>query len=542
MPIGDFVKKNKVFTFFTTVFLVWIITLIILIFTAQRDVVFYDALSQTDVSSEYSSTIPLLRYLVEPFSGIAFMIKDSYTWILAFLGIMVIYRFIYIILRKRGLFNTEKGKLIWYPIKDIIGFSFKVIGLFLLIGLSILGIGYLVIGFHFINNTFMDLLQIGIPVSFILILIKVIVILYKGFNPNLCLGYMNKKRKQPLERQSRVKKVSRIARREISYILGIGLLLAGSNILLIATHFPTQKIETSLAADEFLFDFHVHTSSSDGFLTPEERVLWYMEQGIDGAAFSDHDNLEGAIAAKAFVEANNLDFIVLVAEEWTDHDDDTGFHMNIFGLDEAIVPLESETPEWFDGPKAMNVSDTIAYVKANGGYVTVNHYNTGNNPNGGIGNPYNLTDFVKWGIDGFEIVNGGSYQGRYETIRDFCIAQNISCMGGSDSHENSELNTVVKLRLADPTDLTLANIFETLKNNTHEVIAIRFNPREINLGDLIDDLGLGIIENFAEYLINLEAFQILSWIIWSCAGYLIMVLFYRKVKRSDIEKLRKNIL
>jgi hypothetical protein len=190
----------------------------------------------------------------------------------------------------------------------------------------------------------------------------------------------------------------------------------------------------------------------------------------------------------------------------------------------------------------MNASDTIAYVKANGGYITVNHYNYDPNPNGGFGEPYNLTQLRDWGVDGFEIVNGGSYSGKYEHIREFCIANNLICMGGSDIHTNEDLNTFIKLKIADPTNLTVTNIFETLKNNTHEVIAIDLNPKIVDFPSDLNDFGFYVLEDFINYFFNVDPYQAFSWLIWSVLAYIILFLAYRKIKRVEIKDLKNKIL
>ncbi|GAG97584.1 unnamed protein product, partial [marine sediment metagenome] len=154
--------------------------------------------------------------------------------------------------------------------------------------------------------------------------------------------------------------------------------MLGFNILLISTPFPTQKIEGNLDSDEFLFDFHGHTTMSDGWITPEQRVMWYIEHGIDGAAFTDHDNIRGAIIAQNYVEINGLDFVVWIGAEWTDNERDV--HMNYYGLEEEIVAPMSATP--LGTTLALNASEMITYVKSRGGYVIVNHYNYDPNPQG----------------------------------------------------------------------------------------------------------------------------------------------------------------
>ncbi|MFW9782297.1 MAG: PHP domain-containing protein, partial [Candidatus Heimdallarchaeota archaeon] len=184
----------------------------------------------------------------------------------------------------------------------------------------------------------------------------------------------------------------------------------------------------------------------------------------------------------------------------------------------------------------------INYVKSQGGYIVVNHYNFDPNPNGGYGVPYNLTQLRDWGVDGFEIINGGSYGGKYQQVRDFCILNNLTCIGGSDIHTNEPLNTFVKIKLADPSNLTIANIFETLKNNTnHEVIAIELNPKLVDFSNDLNDFGFYIFEEFINYFLNMNTYQSISWICWSGSIYLIIFLLYRKIKKVDLSRLQRKI-
>jgi hypothetical protein len=552
MSLKDFIKKNKLFSVITIAFLVWVGFLIVLSLTAVREVTFMEVLGKnegTDVSTQYSSVLSFFRYLLEPFAAISYIFVEGYEVVIAILIIIFLYRIVFLISKKRGLIKNEKAKLLWYPIKDMIRTSFLLLTPLILIGVAIIAILYFTTGMYYVNLHFMNLIQFILIFSFIILAIKATVIAAKWFHPQLKLNYSKKKRYKVLERQSRGAKLSRATRREFSYLFGVSLFILGSALLLMSTQFPGHTIvpKTDLEEGELLLDFHVHTTFSDGWITPEERVLWYMDHGISGAAFSDHDNLRGARAAKEFVEKNNLNFLVFAAEEWTDHERETGLHMNIYGLDEELVPFESYVP---GGPKAMNASDTIQYVKSQGGFVTVNHYNYRKNPNGGRGTPYNVTDFVKWGVDGFEITNGGGWGGKYRDIRKFCLnetgelTRKIACIAGSDTHTNQEINTFIRVKV-DPNNLTLANIFATLKNNTHDVIAIDLYPRVFEFPDSLnwlEDIGFGIIESSVNYFSNIDSFQVLSWIIWSCIGYLLLAFLYRQTKKLDLEKVKRKIL
>jgi hypothetical protein len=538
MNIRSFLSKNKFFTFISATFLVWLFFVLILSVIGRRTVIFYDALGHVDVSSEFSSNLPILRYIVEPFMVIAMILEYEFTWMFLFLLIYPIFRGVYLLLKKKGMFKSNKYKYISYPIVDVIYFSFKVLTISILIVAVYILIGYLIQGYFFIGRNFMIPIQLAVHLGMVFIFLKIGFMILKLIHPKLSLNLSKKFLKHNIQR----KRKRQTAKRETVFYVGIGVLLLSTNIVLISTPFTPHEIIpiVRLEDDEFLFDFHVHTTFSDGWLTVEERIDWYIKQGISGAAFSDHDNIRGATMAQRYVEQHGLDFIVFMAEEWTQNAEPPGeIHMNYFGLAEEIVPLESYTP---GGPLAMNASDTISYVKANGGYITVNHYNVDLNPSGGIGFPYTLDQLKDWGVDGFEIVNGGSHGSKYQQIREFCLNNNLTCIGGSDIHTNEDINSFIKLKLDDPTNLTVANIFETLKLNTHEVITIQFYPQVVDFPGDLNDFGFYVLEDFINYILHMELYQALSWIIWSCIGYSLFLLVYRKVKTTDLRRLKAKIL
>ena len=539
MNLKSFLLKNKVFSILTLIFSIWILILILFAAIGPRNIVFYDALGQSDVSSEYSSVLPWYRYIVEPFAIIAFVFEYEFTWLLLVLIIYPILRVIYVFLRKKGRFHSEKYNQIRHILTDFIYFAFKVFSITLVVVLLIILIGYFIQGFFFVSRYFMVPIQIGIHLCFILIGIKIGYTLMKLFHSKLKLNLASKIEHNIRRATGKKPRITYNLKKEFVFFTGIIFLLLGSNIVLLSIQFPPHRIlpTTPLEDDEFLFDFHVHTTFSDGWLTPEERVLWYIEHGISGAAFSDHDNLRGARAAQEFVEKNDLDFIVWTAEEWTNHEPDPEIHMNYFGLDEEIVPPESYTS---GGPVAMNASDLIAYVKANGAFITVNHYHYESNPDGGMGAPYTLEQLRDWGVDGFEIINGGRYND-YTEIRQFCIDNNLVCIAGSDIHTNEDLNTFVKLKLDDPNNKTIENIFKNLRNNTHEAVAVKFYPEIVDIPGDLTDLGLYVLEDFVNYFLNIDAYQALSWILWSSTFYIIFVLFYRKIKKVELKHLKYKI-
>ncbi len=537
MNIRTFVKKNKFFTIFSIIILIWIVFLVIISIIGERTVIFFDVLGQVDVSSEFTSKFPLLRYFVEPFMVFATIFEYEFTWMFLFLIFYPILRVGYLYLKKKGMFISNKYRYITYLIVDIIYFCFKVLTLSILLVAIYILIGYLIQGYFFISRYFMIPIQLAIHLSMVLIFLKISFVFLKLFHPKLSLDLSKKFQKNKTQRRARVQTI----KRETVLYVGIGLLLLSANIVLISTPFTPHEIIPTIPLDddEFLFDFHVHTTFSDGWLTVEERINWYIQQGISGAAFSDHDNIRGAKMAQKYVEESHLEFIVFMAEEWTQNANNPGeIHMNYFGLAEEIVPLESYTP---GGPLAMNASDTISYVKSNGGYITVNHYNYELNPNGGYGVPYSLDQLRDWGVDGFEIVNSASYGWKYQQIRNYCLSNNLTCIGGSDIHINEDLNTFIKLKLSDPTNLTVANIFKTLKLNTHQVIAITLNPKIVDFPGDLNDFGFYILEDYINYILNMDTFQALSWIIWSGLVYILIILMYQKLSHTNLKLLKDKI-
>lgn len=59
----------------------------------------------------------------------------------------------------------------------------------------------------------------------------------------------------------------------------------------------------------YVVDFHIHTTCSDGTLTPTEIVKKYKEQEYDMIAITDHDTVDGVHDAQVAGEALNLKVI-----------------------------------------------------------------------------------------------------------------------------------------------------------------------------------------------------------------------------------------
>ncbi len=522
MEIFSF-KKHKALTIMTIVFFIWIGFLLIIGFISPREVFFFDALSQTDVTSSYRSVIPLERYLLEPLIGVTLLFRSIVDGLLAIPVIYGVGRIGYVVLEKLFFFKSEKFNLLTNLARKYTKYVFW-LGIFIVLSIitSVL-IGYSSEGFLFLNNFWQVSIQTYLAIAAVAMSLILIYFIGKLIHPSLKFNF----KPHPYRKSIVVTTFHRIGR-ELKYFFTFLFIVLCIAFLLIATHFPTHQIETTtpLGPNEYLFDFHVHTTMSDGFLTPEERVDWYIAQGIHGAAFTDHENQRGAFRAQQYVEQNNLNFTVIIAQEYTTT---YGIHCNIFGMNETIVPIEYEN-EWPGGPLALNTSDMIQYVNASGGFVIVNHYTSN------TGGPYTYNQLQTWGVDGFEIVNDGHEQNA--AIRTFCMANSLACIAGSDIHTNQEIHTITRINLTDVNNLT--NIFETLKLNTHETVIIDLYPEKVSLPE-VQDLSQPF-EDILNYFLNLDLFQMISWIVWSTGGFLLFLGIYKLFQRANLKKLNEKIL
>jgi hypothetical protein len=290
---------------------------------------------------------------------------------------------------------------------------------------------------------------------------------------------------------------------------------------------PNFVTRASLGPNEYLFDFHVHTWYSDGSLSPAERVEWYIQQGISGAAITDHDNLRGVLEAKQYVEENHRPFKVIIGQEYTDMVND--IHLNIYGTTEQFAPIDQQSA-LYPEVHFLNASDCIKAAKLAGGYVIVNHYS------GSPGSPYTHVDLDTWGVDGFEIVNGGDDHSA--SIKAYCLANNLACVGGTDEHMNKDVNTFMKISLLDPSNVT--ELFTVLKTNAHQVVRVEFTTNPLGIG------GSSRVPNLARplvnYFLNLDAGQYVSWYAWSGILFVTVLLFTFAIRNIDASLVEKKVI
>ncbi|MFX0098905.1 MAG: PHP domain-containing protein [Candidatus Hodarchaeota archaeon] len=533
MSILTKLKNNLSFIIPSIFFGIWLIFLLVMNSYSSREVIFYNALPSTqDVSTQYSSEIPLIRYLFEPFTGLVLFSKHSENSIYGLLVLLVIIRVVFLLIEKVLLRRSQKKEVILDFVRNTMNFLWKYLGLALAILVIVIFSSYYMEGERFVDNIYKTGLQVIVYVGFIILAIKIFINVFIIFKPGVKLRVKPRKRWKSLSKKSPrywAHQVPHVIGRELRYAISTVLIVAAILVNGMTVRVPLHEINTTLGDGEILLDMHVHTIYSDGWLDPEERVDWYIDHGIKAAAFTDHHAIEGALIARDYVRRKNLAFTVIIGQEYT-----TNIHCNIYGIEEVIVPID-KADEYPDA-KAMSVSDMIQYVKANGGYVTVNHYTTNASA------PYKYDDLLSWGIDGFEIVNGPNE--RTSEIRDFCIANNLAALAGSDTHGNEELDAFMKVKLNTTQGFTLNELFTELKKNTHDCIYIKLKQNRITIPESMEDIiaEFEIAKDFFNYMLNLDDVQYLSWILWSAGIYAALFFGILKLKRMKLEKLKEKIV
>ncbi|KAJ2063799.1 hypothetical protein GGI17_001431 [Coemansia sp. S146] len=177
-----------------------------------------------------------------------------------------------------------------------------------------------------------------------------------------------------------------------------------------------------------LLDAHLHTVYSDGALSPQQAIEFSLANGFNAIIVTDHQTVEGSLAAKQYAEDNLGDRItVITGMEYTC----CRIHMNLIGINETI-PV---SPPF---PSDDELRSVIDKVHSMGGMVIVNHIpwsNTTLLPWDEARLPDHPTreQLLDWGVDGFEVVNQGMFDLRtFQFIQEH--SDKLVALTGSDMH------------------------------------------------------------------------------------------------------------
>lgn len=166
-------------------------------------------------------------------------------------------------------------------------------------------------------------------------------------------------------------------------------------------------------------DLHVHSCWSDG-VQPPEAIVRAAAGSVDVLALTDHDEIRGALAARAFARANpELGVDVVIGEEITTRN---GHLLGLF-LEERVPP-------------GLSASRTIDLIHAQGGMAIVAHPFHPINSRGRGARPLArlIADLP---LDGVEVVNNSGF---FSPLYDAWAAlKNVEWMlpvtGASDAHD-----------------------------------------------------------------------------------------------------------
>ena len=166
-------------------------------------------------------------------------------------------------------------------------------------------------------------------------------------------------------------------------------------------------------------DTHMHTTASDGMMSPEDTVAYIARQtDLRVVAITDHDTAEGALLARNYAQRNGLPLEVIVGQEVsTDEGDVVGLFLS------STLPCYATAAE------------AITAIHAQGGLAVAVHpfsrWATFNNMKGVGSKIFDLP------FDAVEVRNGfptNLLSNALSTWLNRAIGQRLPELGGSDSH------------------------------------------------------------------------------------------------------------
>jgi hypothetical protein len=175
-----------------------------------------------------------------------------------------------------------------------------------------------------------------------------------------------------------------------------------------------------------LFDLHCHTNaSSDGVLSPEELVRWYIANGYDGIAVTDHNTIANVRAVQLAAPPS---LVVIPGMEWTTF----RCHMNILGV--PVGRWDTAPRVLFDDrfvryPSIAEIGQVCDWAHLEGGIVQYNH------PNDPSCVGLTSDEILHAGFDCVEVVSGLLDLRGDQGLMNFCKTHNMVITGGSDTHE-----------------------------------------------------------------------------------------------------------
>ena len=115
-----------------------------------------------------------------------------------------------------------------------------------------------------------------------------------------------------------------------------------------------------------MIDLHVHSTCSDGTLSPTELVDYAIQKGLSAFALTDHDTAEGCAAVRALLRPGDPVFIGGV--EFSCRDGRGKYHVLGYGFD-ADRPAIRETVAYAHHSRILKMQNRFGYLRERYGFT-----------------------------------------------------------------------------------------------------------------------------------------------------------------------------
>lgn len=144
-----------------------------------------------------------------------------------------------------------------------------------------------------------------------------------------------------------------------------------------------------------MIDLHMHTTFSDGSITPEELVSMAIENGLEAIAITDHDNTQSYLPAVEAAKETPLEIIpgIEINTWWKDHE----IHILGYYIDPQNDYLKEVCTE-HNCAREKQINDFVTLMRKHGKIqLTVEDVQSFSRPGGTIGRPHVAKAIVQRG-------------------------------------------------------------------------------------------------------------------------------------------------
>lgn len=216
-----------------------------------------------------------------------------------------------------------------------------------------------------------------------------------------------------------------------------------------------------------LMDFHIHSTISDGSLSPRQVIEWAKSSGYNVLFASDHQTLNGYTAMSKVLPATsaNASMLIFPAIEFTS----CRIHMNLLNINQSfpLCGVDTNNNAILD-PCPWPTDDLLKYLirrtHEEGGLVMVNHIPWGNAQFNSrnvstLQDTPSLPQLLEWGVDVVEVVNQQTLDlAGYQ----FARKNGMIVATGSDMHTPAP---PYSWTIAAPSNFTKQSVWEEIKAN-----------------------------------------------------------------------------